>query len=271
MPSSSSFCAPQYGTIESLIADGLRVTSGPYASEALAADNCECDGGGIDAACGQIIFPHWAIDQGGAAAGDYYFNTTPTVARGRSLRLSDTKYAYLRADIGKMKFDESASQEMIAFNMAMGGKLRRFLYRWSRACRLNMELIGTGNGVATQFQLIKTMQYQCADPYIRTIKYPSHGYPPLYSYNCHDEPPIYPTQYLRIYKNGVESHGWDADRCTGLVTFDSAPAVGAQIRATCEYFHSVISNKDGIPLEYKGNGFYESAEGLELVEPVGSI
>lgn len=75
---------------------------------------------------------------------------------------------------------------------------------------------GTGNGVLTQFQLIKRYQPD-GDPQDRVILKPVAG-------------------TLSVYVNGdLLASGWSVNTTTGIVTFASAPANGAVLRASFEF------------------------------------
>jgi len=75
---------------------------------------------------------------------------------------------------------------------------------------------GTGNGVLTQFQLIKRYQPN-GDTQDRIITKPVAG-------------------TVQIYVNGVaQDNGWTVNTTTGIVTFAGAPANGAVLRAGFEF------------------------------------
>lgn len=75
--------------------------------------------------------------------------------------------------------------------------------------------LGTGDGTATEFQLVK--RYGNLNPYLRPIALPHLG-------------------TLRIAVDGAEmASGWSLAPVGGLVTFDSAPADGAALTAGFTY------------------------------------
>ena len=78
------------------------------------------------------------------------------------------------------------------------------------------QAIGTGNGTATEFQLIKTYGGDYA-PWSRTIAKPVAG-------------------SVSIAVNGTTAvSGWSVDTTTGTVTFDAAPAADAVITAGFQF------------------------------------
>lgn len=75
---------------------------------------------------------------------------------------------------------------------------------------------GTGNGVLSQFQLIKRYRPN-GDSLDRIITKPVAG-------------------TVQVYLNGsLQATGWTVNNSTGMVTFDSAPAGGAVLRASFEF------------------------------------
>ena len=81
----------------------------------------------------------------------------------------------------------------------------------------NAEIIGTGNGSATNFQLIKTYVTPPSWSATRVITKPVAG-------------------SVHIYFNGTEQlSGWTVDTTTGIVTFSTAPTAGVSITAAYQF------------------------------------
>lgn len=79
------------------------------------------------------------------------------------------------------------------------------------------QLLGSGNGIQTQYQLIKTYT-DGVSSYVRTIRLPKDG-------------------TVRVWVNGAElMSGWTVNLTTGLVTLASPPALGHPVRATFEFY-----------------------------------
>jgi uncharacterized protein (TIGR02217 family) len=93
------------------------------------------------------------------------------------------------------------------------------------------QLIGIGNGSATEFQLAKTYGASFA-PYARQIRKPVAG-------------------SVVVSLDGVtQTSGWAVDTATGVVTFASAPASGAVIRAGFEFDVPVRFDTDYLEVDY---------------------
>ncbi|TDX65147.1 uncharacterized protein (TIGR02217 family) [Methylosinus sp. sav-2] len=91
--------------------------------------------------------------------------------------------------------------------------------------------IGTGNGSATAFQLVKTYGASFA-PYARAIRKPVLG-------------------SVRVAVNGVElTSGWAVDPTTGTVTFGTAPASGAVVKAGFQFDVPVRFDIDYLEIDY---------------------
>lgn len=93
------------------------------------------------------------------------------------------------------------------------------------------QVIGTGDGSTTIFQLIKTYGSTFA-PYSRDIVKPVNG-------------------TVLIGVNGVDTlgSGWTVDTTTGLITFSSAPTSGHEITAGYEFDVPVRFNTDYLEID----------------------
>lgn len=95
----------------------------------------------------------------------------------------------------------------------------------------NDQVIGTGNGSATTFQLVKTYG-STFTPWSRQIRKPVAG-------------------TVLVSVNGVtQTSGWSVDLTTGVVTFASAPANGAIIRAGFEFDMPARFDTDYLEVDY---------------------
>jgi uncharacterized protein (TIGR02217 family) len=91
--------------------------------------------------------------------------------------------------------------------------------------------IGTGNGVVTSFQLVKTYGASFA-PYARPIRKPVAG-------------------SVVVALNGVtQASGWTVDTTTGIVTFAAAPASGAIVKAGYQFDVPVRFDIDYLEIDY---------------------
>ena len=127
---------------------------------------------------------------------------------------------------------------VIAFFDARLGRLYGFRFRDFadfKSCAPNETVtpldqpIGTGDGVATQFELNKTYT-SGPSSWVRTIKKPVAG-------------------TVRVAVAGVEqTSGITIDYTTGLIAFASAPAVGAAITAGYEFDTPVRFDTDSLSI-----------------------
>jgi uncharacterized protein (TIGR02217 family) len=133
-----------------------------------------------------------------------------------SRRRYDVAYGIRRAD------DLAA---VVAFFEARNGRLHGFRFKdWAdfKSCPPSQtpaatnQSIGTGNGAATQFQLLKRYT-SGAQSWTRAITKPVAG-------------------TVTIALNGTpQASGWSVSTATGLVTFTTAPAAGVAITAGFEF------------------------------------
>lgn len=100
--------------------------------------------------------------------------------------------------------------------LAMRGPYHSFAFRDPADYRAARAAIGTGDGSASAFPLVKPYTVG-SETYLRPL-----------------DKPI--TSTVRVWVNGIElGSGWTVDRTSGIVTFAVAPADGAMIEAECEF------------------------------------
>ena len=149
-----------------------------------------------------------------------------------SRREYDVAYGVRNAD---------ALAAVVAFFEARNGMLYGFRFKdWSdyKSC-LSLatiagtdQLIGTGTGVLTTFQLMKAY-VSGAQTYSRTITKPVTG-------------------TVKIAMNGVAAvTGWTVDATTGIITFAAAPASGVAVTAGYEFDTPVRFDTDMIDVALK--------------------
>lgn len=131
-------------------------------------------------------------------------------------------------------------EKVVAFWEERRGRLYGF--RWKdrldfKSCAAaaipsaNDQVIGTGNGTATQFQLVKAYGSAFA-PWTRDIRKPVAG-------------------SVSISVNGApQPSGWTVDTTTGIVTFAVAPSIGAIVRAGFEFDVPVRFDADYLEVDY---------------------
>lgn len=111
--------------------------------------------------------------------------------------------------------NESQYSALLAFFRARYGRAIGFRFKdWSDYNAIG-QIIGTGNGVKTEFQLVKS--YISSITVDRPIKKPVSG-------------------TVQIFFDGVsQPSGWSVNTATGVVTFLSAPGNGVIVSANFEF------------------------------------
>jgi len=145
--------------------------------------------------------------------------------------------------------------EVIAFFEARRGRLHGFRFRdwsdWKSCPPLRQptaadQVIGTGDGAAVSFQLVKSYGSGSAS-FTRPVTLPVIG-------------------SLRVAIDGVEqASGWSADGLTGQLTFDDPPPAGALITAGFEFDVPVRFDSDELRIDlehFRAGGMPD----IELVE-----
>ncbi|HAX90910.1 MAG TPA: TIGR02217 family protein [Rhodospirillaceae bacterium] len=158
----------------------------------------------------------------GASGGPQFLTDIVTVQGGYEKRNQAWAQARRRFDARTGVVTAMDASLLVAFFQARAGRARGFrLQDWSdytsardgvSAASFDDQIIGTGDGVQTQFQLIKNYG-SGGVVHARDIRKPVEG-------------------SVRIGVNGTEYEtGWSVDATSGVVTFAQAPAIGAVITA----------------------------------------
>jgi uncharacterized protein (TIGR02217 family) len=115
--------------------------------------------------------------------------------------------------MGRCERPQEAAQidELIAFFRARRGRAYGFWFKDWTDYKATGQLLGTGDDVQTQFQLVK--HYPSGSVIeVRTITKPVAG-------------------TVEVYLDGIEQlSGWSVDTTTGFVTLGTAPALGVEVR-----------------------------------------
>ena len=129
---------------------------------------------------------------------------------------------------------ESMLADLLAFFRARKGRAYGFRFKDWADYKASNQNIGTGNGVKTQFQLVK--KYQSSVTVSRNITKPVSG-------------------SVKIYKNGVlQLSGYSVDHTSGIVTFTSAPASLMAITADYEFDVPVRFDTDRLSARMESYG-----------------
>ncbi|WP_174801728.1 DUF2460 domain-containing protein [Martelella limonii] len=155
----------------------------------------------------------------------------------RNQRWRDSRRSY---DAGSALRSVSDLYELMGFFEARGGQLYGFRFRDPvdfKSCGplsqpdAGDQWIGTGDGAANQFQLIKTYGDSAAS-LARAITKPV-------------------AESVKVSVNGNEVSGFSVDRTTGLVTLASPPPSGASVFAGYEFDVPVRFDIDRIDINMK--------------------
>jgi len=197
------------------------------------------------------------------------WNTEITEAVGSEARNANWSEGRWRIGIGGMKLLASEVEGWDAFIDTVQGMAGAFLFRL-RSSRFEIvnQQIGEGDGVETEFQLIKTRSYQGREQ-SETIVYPWHDYPPLLFAGGQV---AQATENVRIFVDDAEqtlTTDFTVDRDSGIITFDAAPADEAIITATCKFMILVRFSQDWNPVQSSSGKAWEIPGGIELVSPKG--
>src|SRR5918995_1972788 len=152
----------------------------------------------------------------GASGGPEFATTVVVTGSGHEHRNINWAEARGRWDVGSGLKNQQQLDELIAFFRARKGKAYGFRFKDWTDYKATGQLLGTGDGAQTQFQLVK--RYPSGSVIeARTVSKPVAG-------------------TVRIYKDGVEQlSGWSVNVTTGLITFTTAPAAGVEITADFEF------------------------------------
>ncbi|MCO6186684.1 DUF2460 domain-containing protein [Rhizobium sp. L1K21] len=146
------------------------------------------------------------------------------LSNGREARNARWKNSRRVYDAGSGVRSVSDLYEVLAFFEARSGELYGFRFRDpvdNKSCAplatvsAADQVIGTGDGVKTAFQLIKTYA-DAGGSKVREIAKPVEG-------------------SVKMAVGGVETSGFALDASTGIVTLNAAPAAGATITAGFEF------------------------------------
>lgn len=189
----------------------------------------------------------------GARGGPERKTDVVTLAGGGERRNGRWAHSRRRYNAGYGVKSRADMQAVLAFFEERRGRLHGFLWRdgidhssGGPVPAATDQAIGTGDGVRTQFQLVK--RYGAAfDPYLRPIVKPVAG-------------------SVKVAVGGVElMSGWTVDVTTGVVGFAVAPASGTAVTAGFLFDVPVRFDTDRLDIEWSG---FDAAEApnIPLVE-----
>jgi uncharacterized protein (TIGR02217 family) len=182
----------------------------------------------------------------GSMGGPEYATDVVASSSGYEQRNVNWEQARARYNVAHGVKTKAQLDTLIAFFRARKGRAHGFRFKDWTDYQTTAENLGTGNGVVTQFQLVKRYVSGSATE-MRTIKKPVAG-------------------TVQIYKNAVlQSSGVSVDTVTGLITFGVAPAIGQVITASCQFDVPVRFDTDKLSASLDAYGIH-SWQDISLVE-----
>ncbi|WP_138379148.1 DUF2460 domain-containing protein [Luteithermobacter gelatinilyticus] len=174
----------------------------------------------------------------GASGGPVFSTQVVEMASGHEQRIQEWAEPRLVFEVGTALRSEDDLAELLAFFRARAGRAYGFRFKdWSdyKSCppgtdvRAQDQVIGVGDGLETDFYLIKTYQ-SGAENQVRRIHKPVVG-------------------TVRVALDGAEQlTGWTVEETTGLVRFDVPPATGVTITTGFEFDVPVRFAEDSLAL-----------------------
>ncbi len=182
----------------------------------------------------------------GAKGGASYSTSVAPLQSGHEQRNINWVHPRYRYEVSHAVKSQTQLDELTAFFHAHKGRAVGFRFKDWADYRAVGAIVGQGDGVITQFQLVKT--YISGDlSYTRTISKPVAGTVDVY------------------VDNVLQSSGVSVDVTTGLVTFDTAPAANVPIVADFEFDVPVRFDVDELQASLDAEGQY-SWGNIELIE-----
>lgn len=152
----------------------------------------------------------------GSAGGPEFMTDIITSLSGHEQRNSRWPQARARYNVAKGVQTPAQLQALLVFFRARKGRAQGFRFKDWTDYSATGEIIGTGDGIRTRFQLMKRY-VSGGTQELRTITKPVVG-------------------SVNIYRNAVlQTSGVSIDHYSGMVTFATAPAHGTTIAADFEF------------------------------------
>ncbi len=181
----------------------------------------------------------------GSSGGPEYATDIVASTSGYEQRNVNWEQARVRFNVAHGVKTKAQLDALIAFFRARKGRAYGFRFKdWTDY--QGTETLGTGNGVKTQFQLIKTYASGTVTE-TRTVTKPVGG-------------------SVQVYKNAVlQTTGFSIDTATGIITFAAAPAAGQVIAASYQFDVPVRFDTDKLSASLDAYGIHSWLD-IPLVE-----
>jgi uncharacterized protein (TIGR02217 family) len=183
----------------------------------------------------------------GSAGGPEYFTDVVIMQSGYEQRNANWSQSRARYNVAHGVKTQSQLDTLIAFFRARKGKADGFRFKDWTDFQVSSQSIGTGNGTATVFQLVKTYTSGAVSE-TRTVSKPVSG-------------------SLSVYFDDVLQSGssYTLNSANGQVSFSSAPPNGVNITASFEFDVPVRFDTDRLSATIDSYGSH-SWNDIPLVE-----
>lgn len=182
----------------------------------------------------------------GSSGGPEYATDIVMSQSGHEQRNITWSQARARYNVAHGVKTKAQLEALVAFFRARKGRAYGFRFKDWTDFTATAQSIGTGDGVATQFQLKKTYSSGSASE-ARAIRKPVSG-------------------TVQIYKAEIlQTSGVTVASSTGVVTFAAAPTSGQAITATCEFDVPVRFDTDRLSATLEAYGIHSWLD-IPLIE-----
>jgi len=182
----------------------------------------------------------------GSRGGPEFTTSIIVLGSGYEQRNIEWETARARYEIGTDKRTKSEIDIIRDFFYICKGKAYGFRFKDWDDYQGTGEILGTGDNIEKDFQLIKTYTYGIYS-YVRTIN-----------------KPVAATTVIYI-DDVAQGSGWTINTVTGLVSFTAAPGVGKVVSADFEFDVPVRFDIDWLPPSFESPGV-SLVESIPLVE-----
>lgn len=182
----------------------------------------------------------------GATGGPAYATDIVELASGHEQRNLRWAAARARYNVAHGVKTQAQLEALIAFFRARKGRAHGFRFKDWQDYRAAGQALGTGDGAATAFQLVKHYTSGAVTE-TRVIKKPVAG-------------------TVKLYLDAVEqAGGWTVNAATGVVSFSVAPGNGVAVSADCEFDVPARFGTDHLSARMESFGLHRWAE-IPVVE-----
>lgn len=181
----------------------------------------------------------------GVEFGSEYQTDIVMTASGKEYRNLIHQSERKKFNLATLSQTEEEIRELIAFFQLVKGKLLSFRFNDILDNKISNQIIGTGDGKKTDFQIFKDYNYKDIRLFSKVIR-------------C----PVKKTLVVRINNYTYKSFALNED---GVISFKDPPKLGAKISVNCEFDTIVRFDNDFLSIVLEQSNLY-TVEGLHLVE-----